>query len=115
MHKAPRVFPIVGGRKVEHLHANIEALSIALTPEQIKALDNIVPFKKGFPYDMFVRITAVSRSFFPVLTCLMRYRAMAQITTSSTPRPATLIGGPPHSRSDLLLNRQSWTSVSPVH
>ncbi|KIP10188.1 hypothetical protein PHLGIDRAFT_101518 [Phlebiopsis gigantea 11061_1 CR5-6] len=53
MHKAPRVFPIVGGRKIEHLHANIEALSIALTPEQIKALDNIVPFKKGFPYDTF--------------------------------------------------------------
>ena len=56
MHKAPYVFPIIGGRKVEHLHQNIEALSISLTPEQIKALDNIVPFDKGFPFSSFVSI-----------------------------------------------------------
>ena len=54
MHKAPRVFPIIGGRKVEHLHQNIEALSISLTPTQVKALDDIVPFDKGFPYSIFV-------------------------------------------------------------
>ena len=60
MHKAPYVFPIIGGRKIEHLHANIEALSISLTPEQVKALDNIVPFKKGFPYDLFVRVSLPS-------------------------------------------------------
>ena len=51
MQKAPYVFPIIGGRKVEHLHQNIEALSIHLTAEQIKQLDDIVPFKKGFPFD----------------------------------------------------------------
>lgn len=54
MQKFPYVFPIIGGRKIEHLHANIEALDIALTPEQIKFLDDIVPFDKGFPYNMFV-------------------------------------------------------------
>lgn len=53
MHKAPRVFPIIGGRKVEHLYQNVEALSLSLTPEQVKALDDVVPFKKGFPYDLF--------------------------------------------------------------
>jgi aryl-alcohol dehydrogenase-like predicted oxidoreductase len=52
--KAPYVFPIIGGRKVEHLQANLEALDIALTDEQIKALDGIVPFDKGFPYSLFV-------------------------------------------------------------
>ena len=55
MQKAPYVFPIIGGRKVEHLHQNLEALDIALSPEQIKLLDEIVPFEKGFPYDSFVR------------------------------------------------------------
>lgn len=54
MQKTPYVFPIVGGRKIEHLEANIQALSISLTDEQIRKLDNIVPFNPGFPYDRFV-------------------------------------------------------------
>ena len=54
MQKVPYVFPIIGGRKVEHLYANIEALDIALSDEQIQAIDNIVPFNKGFPYSFFV-------------------------------------------------------------
>lgn len=56
MQKAPYVFPIIGGRKVEHLQANLEALDIALSDEQIKVLDNAVPFVKGFPYSAFVSI-----------------------------------------------------------
>lgn len=54
MQKAPYVFPIIGGRKVEHLQANLEALEIALSDEQIQKLDNIVPFNKGFPFSIFV-------------------------------------------------------------
>ena len=54
MHKAPYVFPIIGGRKVEHLHANIEALDIALSDEQIKELESAVPFDFGFPASYFV-------------------------------------------------------------
>jgi len=49
MAKAPHVFPIVGGRKVEHLHDNIQALSIKLTDEQIKFLESVHPFEIGFP------------------------------------------------------------------
>ncbi|KAI0700083.1 aryl-alcohol dehydrogenase [Cytidiella melzeri] len=51
MHKAPYSFPIIGGRKVEHLLANIEALSIALSDEDIKFIDGLAPFKIGFPGD----------------------------------------------------------------
>ena len=54
MQKAPYVFPIIGGRKVEHLHQNLEALDISLSPKQIKTLDDIVPFQKGFPFSVFV-------------------------------------------------------------
>ncbi|KAH9828634.1 aryl-alcohol dehydrogenase [Rhodofomes roseus] len=50
MHKVPYTFPIVGGRKVEHLHANIEALSIKLTTEQMTYLEGVLPFEPGFPH-----------------------------------------------------------------
>uniref|UniRef100_A0A8H8CEH4 NADP-dependent oxidoreductase domain-containing protein n=1 Tax=Psilocybe cubensis TaxID=181762 RepID=A0A8H8CEH4_PSICU len=49
MQKTPYVFPIIGGRKVEHLIQNIEALDISLSDEQIKHLESVVPFDPGFP------------------------------------------------------------------
>ncbi|KAF8465894.1 Aldo/keto reductase [Gautieria morchelliformis] len=52
LHKAPYVFPIIGGRKVEQLHANLEALDIKLTPAQIKAMEEVLPFNEGFPNTM---------------------------------------------------------------
>ncbi len=56
MQKTTHVFPIVGGRKVEHLMANIEALSISLSPEQIEYLESIVNFEPGFPHAMIVSL-----------------------------------------------------------
>ncbi|RYP38016.1 hypothetical protein DL767_002744 [Monosporascus sp. MG133] len=47
--KAPYVFPIVGGRSVEHLKANIEAIPIKLSDEEIEEIENAVPFDPGFP------------------------------------------------------------------
>ncbi|CAK5265232.1 unnamed protein product [Mycena citricolor] len=49
MHKVPYVFPIIGGRKIEHLMANVEALDVSLTPEQIVYLESVLPFDPGFP------------------------------------------------------------------
>ena len=54
MQKTPYVFPIVGGRKVEHLHDNIKALEISLTPEQTAFIDGVVPFDPGFPHYFIV-------------------------------------------------------------
>ncbi|TCD65718.1 hypothetical protein EIP91_002294 [Steccherinum ochraceum] len=53
MQKVPFVFPILGGRKVEHLEENLEALEISLTPEHIAYLESILPFDLGFPYTSF--------------------------------------------------------------
>ncbi|OCH91632.1 arylalcohol dehydrogenase [Obba rivulosa] len=50
MHKTTYVFPIVGGRKVEHFADNLEALDIVLSEEQIKYLEGILPFDSGFPH-----------------------------------------------------------------
>ncbi|KAI5119360.1 hypothetical protein M0805_008515 [Coniferiporia weirii] len=49
MQKTPYVFPLIEGRKAEHLTANIEALKISLSNEQIKYIESIIPFDPGFP------------------------------------------------------------------
>jgi hypothetical protein len=49
MHKSPYVFPIVGGRKIEHLKANIEALNLNLSVKDIKEIEGAVSFDIGFP------------------------------------------------------------------
>ncbi|KAK5941844.1 putative aryl-alcohol dehydrogenase aad14 [Knufia obscura] len=49
MQKTPHVFPIVGGRKIEHLKDNIKALSIHLTDEQMEELEKGSPLDVGFP------------------------------------------------------------------
>jgi aryl-alcohol dehydrogenase-like predicted oxidoreductase len=48
-HKAPYVYPIVGGRKVEHLRGNIEALGLSLSDEEMDGIDSAVDFDIGFP------------------------------------------------------------------
>jgi aryl-alcohol dehydrogenase-like predicted oxidoreductase len=55
LHKVPYVFPIIGGRKVEQLQQNLEALDISLTPEQVQRIENAVPFSLGFPHNVLVR------------------------------------------------------------
>lgn len=54
MHKAPYVFPLVGGRKVEHLHDNIKALSISLSEKQMEFLESQVDIDPGFPHTLLV-------------------------------------------------------------
>ena len=62
MQKTPYVFPIVGGRKVEHLMDNIAALEITLSEEQVKYLEDVLPFVRGFPHDMVVSLVLRSSS-----------------------------------------------------
>lgn len=55
MHKTPYVFPIVGGRKVDHLKGNIEALKLHLSKEDMEEIEGAVPFDLGFPSVFFYR------------------------------------------------------------
>ncbi|KAM0202832.1 hypothetical protein ACHAPI_001000 [Fusarium lateritium] len=55
MHKTPYVFPIIGGRKVDHLKANIQALTLNLSQEDIDEIDGAVEFDPGFPHDFLYR------------------------------------------------------------
>ena len=84
MQKVPYVFLIVGGRTVEHLEANLEALKIALSPEQIKFLEGAVPFDKGFPYNFIVSVISV-------LLRVISPRAFICRATSKTTVPFRLL------------------------
>ncbi|KAK3986790.1 NADP-dependent oxidoreductase domain-containing protein [Cladorrhinum sp. PSN332] len=46
-----RVFPVIGGRKVEQLKDNLQALNIKLTEEEVKFLESVHPFQIGWPHD----------------------------------------------------------------
>ncbi|RAH41039.1 Aldo/keto reductase [Aspergillus brunneoviolaceus CBS 621.78] len=50
--KHPNVFPVVGGRKIEHLRDNIQALEVRLSEEQIRFLEGVKPLELGFPQNM---------------------------------------------------------------
>ena len=50
MQKAPYVFPLVGGRKVEHIKGNINALNVDLTEDDIAKIDAAYRFDPGFPH-----------------------------------------------------------------
>lgn len=52
MSKYPYTYPIVGGRKVEHLRDNMKCLKITLTEQQIEHLEGTVPFDPGFPSNL---------------------------------------------------------------
>ena len=46
----PYVFPLVGGRKVEHIVGNIEALKIQMNDSDIAKIEEAYPFNPGFPH-----------------------------------------------------------------
>jgi len=54
LQKTPYVFPIVGGRKVEQLRENLQALDISLTPEQMNRIENTKPFEPDFSHSVFM-------------------------------------------------------------
>jgi aryl-alcohol dehydrogenase-like predicted oxidoreductase len=79
--KAPNVFPIVGGRKVEHLQDNIQALSIKLTTEQIDYLESVRPFDVGFPSNFIGPDPRVTGKFWGIAG------SSAPLTITQFPKP----------------------------
>ncbi|KAI6841721.1 Norsolorinic acid reductase [Hortaea werneckii] len=50
MQKTPYVFPIVGGRKVEHIQGNIGSLSVRMENDDIEEVEEGYYFDPGFPH-----------------------------------------------------------------
>lgn len=49
MSKTPYVFPIIGGRTIEHLKGNIQGLTIELSTKDIDDIEGAASFDVGFP------------------------------------------------------------------
>jgi hypothetical protein len=73
---------MVGGRKIEHLHQNIKALTISLTPAQIEYLESINTFDVGFPHTIVVRLVLYSCAMELVLRI---YRVTGPSRTECSP------------------------------
>lgn len=50
MQKTTYVFPIVGGRKTEHIAGSIDALSVALSEKEVEEIETAYEFDPGFPH-----------------------------------------------------------------
>lgn len=74
MKKLPYVFPIVGGRKVEHLRDNIAALSIKLTDKQMAVLDAVKPPPTIYPYNIVGSDPMLLKEGEPQVTSMMMIR-----------------------------------------
>jgi len=61
--KTPYVFPIVGGRNVEQLKGNIEALKLKLTEEDVKEIEAPYQLDLGFPHSFLGGTTAASMAW----------------------------------------------------
>lgn len=53
------MFPMIGGNKISQLKANVEALSLQLTPQDIAEIDKGYDFDLGFPHNFINMAGAV--------------------------------------------------------
>ncbi|KAM0287805.1 hypothetical protein ACHAQH_000337 [Verticillium albo-atrum] len=81
MQKTRHVFPMIGGRKVDHLQDNIKALSIHLTDDQIAKLESVKEFELGFPMN-FIAHDPRETGLSPALV-----GAVAPIAWERAPKP----------------------------
>jgi hypothetical protein len=72
MQKTPYVFPIVGGRKLEHLKGNIAGLSIDLSDTDMKDIEEANSFDIGFPMN-FLGGPGELYSFLSLFHCSTNY------------------------------------------
>src|SRR5438128_9265958 len=49
------VVPIIGARKLSQLQDNLACFDLALSAEQVKALDEASQIDLGFPYDIYAK------------------------------------------------------------
>jgi len=54
-HRSVPVIPIVGARKLSQFEDNLASLTLTLSPEQVRALDEASQIDPGFPYNMYSR------------------------------------------------------------
>lgn len=83
MEAYPYTFPIVGGRKVEHLKSNIEALELKLSREEMEEIEGAYGFQYGFP-EVFAYSTSQPSTRLGIPNVVLLQAAMA---VDEPPRP----------------------------
>jgi aryl-alcohol dehydrogenase-like predicted oxidoreductase len=59
-HRAVPVIPIIGARKLHQLEDNLKSLEVALSPEQLRRLDDVSAVAMGFPHDILSGVVSDS-------------------------------------------------------
>jgi aryl-alcohol dehydrogenase-like predicted oxidoreductase len=54
-HRPVPVIPIIGARKLTQLQDNLASLEVALSPDQVKTLDEASQIEPGFPYSLYTK------------------------------------------------------------
>ena len=54
-HRPVPVIPIIGARKLTQLQDNLASLDLALSPDQVKTLDEASQIEPGFPYSLYTK------------------------------------------------------------
>jgi aryl-alcohol dehydrogenase-like predicted oxidoreductase len=54
-HRPVPVIPIIGARKLTQLQDNLASLELALSPDQVKTLDEASQIDPGFPYSLYTK------------------------------------------------------------
>ena len=86
MHAAPNVYPIVGGRKVEHFKGNIEALKLRLDDEDMKMIVEASGWHPGFPQSF---LTPMASNLSSVTTAdVMLHNSAMTVDTVKPVQPA---------------------------
>lgn len=49
--QTPYMFPLIGGYKLHHLKANVQALGLQLTTQDVEEIDKAYDFDLGFPHN----------------------------------------------------------------
>lgn len=94
-HKTPYVFPVVGGRKVEHMKSNIEALGAHLSREEIDEIDMATgkPYDLGYPHTVSPLQRPDENMLMNIRLWRCQRRRMLLVTSRRTTTLATLYSG----------------------
>lgn len=58
-YRAQPIIPIIGARRIDQLKDNLASLTLSLSPEQVKRLDEASAILLGFPHDFYERPLAM--------------------------------------------------------
>ena len=72
--KYPRTIPIIGARRAEQITESLGCLTIQLSEEQMKKLDDISAVEMGFPHDFLNRPSVKEASFGGLYENLINHR-----------------------------------------